>query len=128
MGGGCGGVDGKGGTTGSPAGHRGGGLWGGVDGGGELGGGEVGSGASGGGLVGEGEAGGWLGGGGGLGTMGWLIAVMWWNAVICAFSRQQRYHSPSGMEYTPCRFSSRKLVSGGAMGPTVQSWLVASSQ
>jgi uncharacterized membrane protein len=66
--------------------------------GGEEGGGLDGEGIPGGGLVGLGEAGGWPGGGGGLGTMDWLIATICVNAVISVFSRQHRYHSPSGRE------------------------------
>jgi hypothetical protein len=69
--------------------------------GGEDGGGLDGEGIPGGGLVGLGEAGGWPGGGGGLGTMGWLIAVMWLNEVTTSFSRQHKNHSPSGSVYVP---------------------------
>lgn len=44
------------------------------------------------------------------------------------FSRQQRKYVPSGRLYVPCRFSSRKLESWGAMAPTEQTGLVVGSQ
>ena len=121
-------MDGKGGMTGMPSGHEGGGDVGGVNGGGEDGGGDVGSGATGGGEVGDGDVGGASGGGGGLGVIGCEIAVMWWNAVTVSPSRQHRKYVPSGIEYTPCRFSSSHAESSGVIAPVAHTEFVVGSK
>ena len=101
-------MEGKGGLIGWPLGHCGGGP------GGRPGG--------------RGEDGGNPGGGGGLGTMGWLIAVMWWNAVIVSPSLQHRKNLPSGIWNVPCLFSSSQSDRRGVMGPTAHTSLVRGSQ
>jgi hypothetical protein len=111
-----------------PSGHEGGGDEGGGLAGGRDGGGSEGAGTLGGGLAGLGEDGGSPGGGGGRGTIGCAMAVMWLKAVTWLFSRQHRYHSPSGSVYVPWRFGSKKLVNSGAIGPTVHSAFVVFSQ